>query len=303
MIHHVFANKSNIGDWLSAMGIQSLFKPHQVTEHLCDEPFVPETLERLAAADPEDVIVIGGGGLFMDYFVPFWEGFREIAGRTPFCIWGVGYCDHKRKISRPPVELLSEIIGKSFLCSVRDELTRRWLPDCRLPPPTACPSLCVLKPAAEPGFGVLHVDNYIAAGADVYERMDGYARQFAEETGRPYRRTNNRIQPGSASELSSTLNRYSSSDVVVSSALHGCVIGVALGKKAIAVSGDHKIDYFMREVGLADWLCDIAEVENVAPMLDAIAEQSPASTIVERHRQANRKTAHQILLSVAKAAK
>ena len=42
-VYHVFANRSNAGDWLSARGIQSLLGPVSVTELLCDEPFVPET--------------------------------------------------------------------------------------------------------------------------------------------------------------------------------------------------------------------------------------------------------------------
>ena len=44
MIHHVFANRSNIGDWLSAIGIQSLLGDIPVCEHLADAPCVPETL-------------------------------------------------------------------------------------------------------------------------------------------------------------------------------------------------------------------------------------------------------------------
>ena len=40
MIHHVFANKSNIGDWLSAQGIQTLLHKYcgreKVLEHFCD---------------------------------------------------------------------------------------------------------------------------------------------------------------------------------------------------------------------------------------------------------------------------
>src|SRR5688500_18355984 len=98
MIHHVYANRSNIGDWLSALGIQSLLGSRPVIEHLCDEPFVAETLAALSACTADDLIVIGGGGLFMDYFTPFWEGFRQIADKVPFCIWGTGYCDLKREI-------------------------------------------------------------------------------------------------------------------------------------------------------------------------------------------------------------
>ena len=97
MIHHVFANRSNIGDWLSARGSQSLLQLLEVEEHLCDEPFVDETLSRLSQAGPDDLIIIGGGGLFMDYFEPFWRGFQTIAERVPFCIWGVGYCDFETR--------------------------------------------------------------------------------------------------------------------------------------------------------------------------------------------------------------
>ena len=45
-----------------------------------------------------------GGGLFMDYFKDFWTGFRPIAERVPFAIWGVGCCDLKRQHSRLPAE-------------------------------------------------------------------------------------------------------------------------------------------------------------------------------------------------------
>jgi hypothetical protein len=50
MIYHVFANRSNAGDWLSARGIQSLLAPLEVTEYLCDEPFIEEAIAALAAA-------------------------------------------------------------------------------------------------------------------------------------------------------------------------------------------------------------------------------------------------------------
>ncbi len=297
MIHHVFANKSNIGDWLSALGIQSLLPPHSVREHLCDEPFVAQTLAALSRAQTGDVIVIGGGGLFMDYFLPFWQGFREIAGRTPFCIWGVGYCDLKREMSRPGADLLTEIIGQSRLCSVRDELTRRWLLECHLPPPTACPSLCVLAPPSEPGFGILHVDNYTTAGADVYECMDACARRFAETTQRPFRRTNNRITAGRTEDLAEVLARYASSDVVLSSALHGCIIGLAMGKKVLAVSGDYKIESFMNEVGMGDWVSGIEEVDDIPRRLEALDELPRMQASLDHLRAANRKIARQILVT------
>jgi hypothetical protein len=89
MIYHVFANKSNVGDWLSARAIQHLLGFPDVVELHCDAAFVAATLKQLASANPKDLIIIGGGGLFQEYFVPFWKGFEAIAQRVPFCIWGV----------------------------------------------------------------------------------------------------------------------------------------------------------------------------------------------------------------------
>ena len=96
MIYHVYANRSNIGDWVSAKGIQELLSPAAITECFWDGPFVKDTIKRLSKASENDLIVIGGGGLLMDYFEPFWKSFDAIASRIPFCIWGVGYCDLKR---------------------------------------------------------------------------------------------------------------------------------------------------------------------------------------------------------------
>ncbi len=295
MIHHVFANRSNIGDWLSAKGIQHLLAPESVTEHLCDEPFVPETIDNLSTLGPDDLIVIGGGGLFMDYFTPFWQGFREIADRVPFCIWGVGYCDLKREPSRAPSDLLTQIIGASRLSVVRDELTRSYLAGHALEEPVPCPSIVAIGRPRQAGHGVLHVDNYTTAGANVYEAMERCARGFAEHTGRPYRKTNNRIPPGDEHAMDATADLYAESDIVLSSALHGCVIAAAMGRKIVAVSGDRKIESFMEAVNLADWVVDIEQVENVPHLLARAPEQPDCEAAVESAAEANRRVARQVL--------
>jgi polysaccharide pyruvyl transferase WcaK-like protein len=291
VIHHVFANRSNIGDWLSARGIQALLGVSKIAEHLCDEPFVPETLTALAQAGHNGLIVIGGGGLFMDYFAPFWEGFREIADRVPFCIWGVGYCDLKREPSRAPQALLEEIVGKSRLCVVRDELTRGYLSACELPPPVPCPSINAVQPPMRPGLGLLHVDNYTTAGADVYEAMDVAGREFARRTGRPYRQTNNRIDDGEEAALTKLLHLYASSDLVLSSALHGCILAVAMGRRVLAVSGDYKIEAFMQAAGLGDWICDINDTAVLPERLADLPDQSPQLEFVARVRRENQAVA------------
>jgi polysaccharide pyruvyl transferase WcaK-like protein len=296
MIHHVFANRSNIGDWLSARGLQALLKPLNVREHLCDEPFVDETIDRLAHAGPEDLIAIGGGGLFMDYFEPFWLRFRAIARRVPFVIWGAGYCDLKLEASLPDQSLLESIIAQSSLCVVRDDLTRRHLSSCLLPQAVACPSVAAIPRARTNGFGVLHADNYSTAGAPAYELMCEAGQQYAERTGRTYRQVNNHIKDGCEEALYSVLDLYAKSDVILSSGLHGCVIGVAMGKKVLAVSGDYKIESFMNAAGLSEWSCDITKVDTVPERLERLSSQSSADEFIKEARRANKAVAEQVKL-------
>lgn len=295
MIHHVFANKSNIGDWLSAQGIQRLLGDVAVKEHFCDDPFVEETLEALSQCGPDDLVVIGGGGLFMDYFVPFWEGFYRIADRLRFCIWGVGYCDLKSGQTQPPLGLLHQVIAKSQLSIVRDHLTRSHLAQYQLPEPVVCPSFAAIGPHQPPSRAILHVDNYTTVGAAAYEAMDAAAIQFAQSTQRSYLSTNNRVRPGSIRELQAILGRYAQAEIVLSSALHGCILGVALGRKVVAVSGDYKIDSFMQAAGLGRWVLDPQQVHLVPERLHDAADSDFPNGFAKEAIDRNRRVAEQVL--------
>jgi polysaccharide pyruvyl transferase WcaK-like protein len=294
MIHHVFANRSNIGDWLSARGIQSLLSPLEVEQHLIDEPFVDETLARLAEADSDDLIIIGGGGLFMDYFEPFWRGFQPIARRVPFCLWGVGYCDLKLEKSLPKLSLIEPLIKQSSLCVVRDSVTRDRLKGCLLPEPVVCPSVALIDEQPVGGYGVLHVDNYSTAGVVAYDAMCEAAEAFAARTGRKCRQTNNLISAANEHALRSTLDLYAASDVILSSGLHGCIIAVAMGRRVLAVSGDYKIEAFMQAAGLSDWVCDITEVASLADRLESLSRQPQRSDFVAAARLANHSIANSV---------
>jgi len=293
MIHHVFANRSNIGDWLAAKGIQRLLQPLSVTEHLCDEVFVAQTLAELTLVGRDDLVVIGGGGLFMDYFAPFWIGFAEISHRLRYCIWGAGYCDLKAERSHPPLDVVRRVVDGSELCVVRDELTRRYLGNDAVPAPIPCPSMVEID-AAPRGWGVLHVDNYTTAGAPAFEAMDAACRRYAATTGRPYRRTNNRIEPGRESDLRKCISLYEQSDMVVSSALHGCVIGVAMGRPVLAVSGDRKIEEFMEAAGLGAWVLDAAEVVQLPARLETLTRQPAVPEFVAQARGGNQAVAQMV---------
>jgi len=293
MIHHVFANRSNIGDWLSARAVQRLLRCDSIVEDLCDEPFVPATLERLRAAGPDDFVLIGGGGLFMNYFEPFWEGFEPIAPRVRFAIWGVGCCDYTWKDSQPSWRRISSIVRASQLTAVRDDLTRTYLAPCAIPPAVGCPSLTVVRRRPR-GRGILHVDSYDVVGADIFHYTENVARRAARQSGRPFRRTNNLIDPGSEQALAATLCHYADSDVVVSSRLHGCVIGLAMGRAVVAVAGDRKVDAFMREAGLADWVLDVSQVDQLRERVLAACAQPVPRRFLARARQRNRDVAARI---------
>ncbi|WP_418317894.1 polysaccharide pyruvyl transferase family protein [Piscinibacter sakaiensis] len=294
MIYHVFANRSNIGDWLSAKGIQQLLRPRPFVELLCDENFVPQTLQQLAQVKPDDLVVIGGGGLFMDYFNPFWCGFSELLARVRYCIWGVGYCDLKATPSQPPLQLLRDVVGRSCLCVVRDELTRQYLQIDDLPPPVPCPSLLSVEPGSL-GHGILHVDNYTTVGAGNFEVMHSVCQDFADTTMRPYRRTNHRIEADRVDELDRCLRLYRDSDLVVSSALHGCILAVAMGRPVLAVSGDRKIESFMAAAGLADWVLDHQKIADLPARIAMLECQATTSEFVRRSRHENRAVARRVL--------
>jgi polysaccharide pyruvyl transferase WcaK-like protein len=230
----------------------------------------------------------------MDYFTTFWEGIVKIARRVPVCIWGVGYCDIKHEPTLPPQELIEDVIEKSEICAVRDEYTRNRLARFTLPPAVGCPSLCALDTVREPGAGILHVDNYTTVGPAAYDAMEDFAHKVAARHGVPFRKTNNRISAGDDVALDTVLKRYADSEIVLSSALHGCIIGVGMGRKVVAVSGDRKIDSFMNSAGLGQWVCEANEVESLACLWDLLPKQELGQEYVEQSREQNCSIAIQV---------
>lgn len=293
MIHHVYANRSNVGDWLSARGIQALLAPEEVVEHLCDERFVDGTLESLSAADPSDVVVIGGGGLFMDYFRPFWEGLLEIDA-PPFCVWGAGVCDLKREASTVSRALLERLVSKSVFCVVRDDLTRQLLPTSANAWAVPCPAMAGLASAPTAGTTLLHSVHKFAVGLEAYEAARTALEAFAERTGRELCEVDNRIPENSEAAYGAVLAQYARAEIVVSSRLHGCIIAVTMGRKVLAISGDRKVEAFMRAAGLERWVCDADDMGSLTQLLQDLPEQRPPLQFIEKTLEANRSVARQV---------
>lgn len=300
MIYHVYANRSNIGDWLSARGIQSFLGPVDVEDLLCDRPFVEDTMNVLSRATSTDLVIVGGGGLLMNYFEPFWSGLLGLANRPTFCLWGVGACDLKTEHTRLPERMGREIGLRSRATLVRDDLSARMLGRPSGAIIGICPSIGAIEPTDEEGFGLLHSASYVDAAPEVYETMRRVGEAFAERTGRPFRETNNRIR--SDTRLEPTLDLYRRSDVILSARLHGCILGAALGKRVLAVSYDNKVESFMRAVGLEENVLDYRSLEPLEDRLEELTRRDSPALLRDKAKAAHSKFAVRVRGLTSRAA-
>jgi hypothetical protein len=276
--HFVTANESNVGDWMSAIGIRRLLGDPPHTLHFCDEYFLPETLPWMRCLGESDLMVIGAGGLFQEYFTPFWRGMSDLAGRVPYCLWGLGVCGRPDDLSDESRALIRSIAQQSRLCVVRDEMTRQWLALPDVPPPVPCPSIVAAQEVAippGPRRGLLHAVHLDLVSAADYELARSVLSEHAARHGLVYHETDNRTEQGEISQLDQVMSQYASAAAVVSSRLHGCILGLAMGCKVLALASDRKVDAFMRSVGLADWICDTGDVASMGRLLRALERQRP----------------------------
>jgi polysaccharide pyruvyl transferase WcaK-like protein len=293
VIHHVFANRSNAGDWLSAIGIQRLLGERDsevvIVEHLCDGPFVEETLGHLAQADADDVILIGGGGLLMDYFDDLWTGIEALGADRRLVLWGLGACDMKTEATLPAPAAVRAVAARAQICVVRDELSRALLGTPQ--PAVPCPSVAAVDRVPSLERGVLHVAALDTTGPDAYAGARGVCAAYARRTDRPFREINNRFEPGDEAGLRGTLEQYRRADVIVSARLHGCILALATGRPVVAVSGDHKIEAFMRSAGLGDWVLDVDDCAALPELLAEAHAQPAVTAFVDRIVSENRTVA------------
>ena len=141
---------------------------------------------------------------------------------------------------------------------------------------------------------LLHVDHYDNVGAAIYEQMVAVSERHAEETGRSYRQTNNLIPAGNPGALAKTLALYAWADLIVTSRLHACIIALAMGRRVVVVSADHKVESFMQAAGLSDWVIGLENVDALPSRLKELEKQSLPTAFVEEARAKNRAVADQV---------
>jgi hypothetical protein len=142
---------------------------------------------------------------------------------------------------------------------------------------------------------LLHAVHYAVTGHARYERMVELTRSIARRHGHEYVETNNEVERDSERALQGELSLYAAADWVISTRLHGCIIGLAMGCKVLAVSGDRKVESFMHAAGLADWICDIGELGRLDEMAARLPSQPAPSEFLERARAANVAVGRQVV--------
>ncbi len=133
---HVW-DKTNKGDLAIVLAVQELLHsvfPKAVIFDYPVEVLKNKNISALKKLNSADLIVMGGGGLFYRYFLPFSQ--EMIAGlKKPFIIFGVGYI---REVGAPVLkkaerESIIALAQKATLLGVRENYTKRFLVKYGLP--------------------------------------------------------------------------------------------------------------------------------------------------------------------------
>lgn len=127
---HVW-DKNNKGDFAIVIAVQELLRSNFSGCHVVDYPVSllrDGTMSDATKINKADIVIIGGGGIFYSYFLPYNERFIE-AIKKPIFIFGAGYI---REVDAP--ELSSEAAHSvAFLASkatgvgIRDNNTKKFL--------------------------------------------------------------------------------------------------------------------------------------------------------------------------------
>lgn len=254
-LFHIYANNINVGDQFSALGIKSLLpKDLNIVNLYWERGYYKRTRQALSSLNEKDLVIIGGGGLFKDYFYGLWELLVRKVKKKSLIIWGVGVCDNKKRETLLPEDLLDEVVKKSIAIFVRDEYTKSIIPvNGSMVEVVGCPSVFIVdKWKIKKTRYLLHVVHPDLLG----EEMMNWRREckkMAKVMDLAYVESNHLASVNPFMRLGSITRLkkyYCGAAVVVSSRLHGVIFGSALGKPVIPISGDNKIEgYWIETLG------------------------------------------------------
>jgi polysaccharide pyruvyl transferase WcaK-like protein len=250
MIYYCCANDLNIGDHFSMLGVKDAVGLSG-KEIFLERRKVPLAKE-LDGLSSNDVLIIGGGGIIKDYFRKYWLDILKYKKKRNYKIYifGIGVCDHKH-VSKSTVfeeRLIKEIINNSKISYLRPPIP---IKDHRIKE-TFCPSMLYIYNKYKNNNipiknQLLYVSHAGLVGKNIDLKIIKLLKEYCKEKGLSYFQVSNIARNKDGVE--SIMRKYLSSKIIVTSRLHGYIIGRSLGKKVVAISKDHKIEGFASIIG------------------------------------------------------
>lgn len=245
---YVYANKRNVGDYISHLGLKEIVGLDGPSL-FCSPIWLVEFrqhIETLKKYNQDVLLVIGGGGLLQPVFEPFWEVVLLSGLRFSAHGIGVNRMTGRGELSKALFEKIGE---KAEHLGVRDIYTKKMFESNakKLPTLTACPSINYLHPryrkkaAASKNvlLHLVHPSDVRLAGANLQNIVENL-KKIASELGLDYQEHTNMD-----SSHIRMLNRVRQSKVIVSSRLHGCIMGYGMEIPFLPLLCDEKINEFL----------------------------------------------------------
>jgi len=296
-IFHVYANRINMGDLLSALAIKKLSKVdyHDI---LWTNGQYRKTIRIIQNLNPEDSIVIGGGGLLKDTFLPLWELILNNYKGNKIILWGVGECINKNvENTGLPDNIISSIANIATKIFVRDFSTKdRFLRLGTVAEVIGCPSTSIARSWKKRSdkylLHVIHPE--LLKGTLEYWRKS--VRKLANDLDLQYAEIDHIISTPlltSKQKLFFTRKYYENASLIVSSRLHGIILGSAQGVPVIPISNDFKIESYWKGTLGGEKVLSINDYDLLRGFVKAEEYDSPevilnaVNKIVELNHQAS----------------
>lgn len=246
-IVYVFANKRNIGDFISHLGVKHIVG-QEGPFMLCSpvgKMLYKSHINSLKKYSPDTHLVIGGGGLLQGVFTDFWT--TVLASGLRYSLVGVGINKMSGRTNLSD-DLLSDIIINADIVSIRDQLTfdeiSNHRSDIKI---NVCPSVNYVKSikhslVTKPQQRLLHMihpSDLRLAGIDKIELTD-VVKTIAMKLNLHYEEFSNM-----GNDHLQALELVNSSSLVITSRLHGAIMSYALETPFIAIYCDDKVQSFI----------------------------------------------------------
>jgi hypothetical protein len=249
MIYYCCANNLNIGDHFSMLGVREAVGLSG--EDLFLERRNGPLSAKLDSMSSKDSIIIGGGGIIKDYFKKYWIDILKYQKKRNYKLYlfGIGVCDHKY-VSKSTVfdeALIKSIVNNSAISYIRPPIP---IDDRRIKE-TFCPSMLYVhkKYGKQVSLGnkLLYVSHAGLVGKGADTKIISLLKDYCKEYKIEYSQVGNIARDEES--VSRIMKKYCEANLIVTTRLHGYILGAALKKRVVAISKDYKIEGFASIIG------------------------------------------------------